>query len=201
MGHSEARTGQCQLAARMRGAGIGTGVVAGELASRYGLRPRAAWRDVSAEMLAGQSGKGVALAAHHGGFMADDDTGHAIAGRIEREHPRWIVMFGNFSGQFVAFPRFDTPVPLRIENRSPRELTGQMEQAENQFLGGRRRGMKAVTMDYLRIHYGRTYEFSAQDGKCFARALFGSGDVLEADSPAELLTLVRRHYPGRNADS
>jgi hypothetical protein len=36
--------------------------------------------------------------------MTDDNTGHVIAGRIEREHPRWMVVFGGYSGQFVASP-------------------------------------------------------------------------------------------------
>jgi hypothetical protein len=60
--------------------------------------------------------------------------------------------------------------------------------------------METVTVEYLRFHYGNVYAFTSEDGTYTAVAQFGGRDVLEADSPAELLTLVRRHYPGRSAE-
>jgi hypothetical protein len=56
--------------------------------------------------------------------------------------------------------------------------------------------MSAVTMGYLRFHWEGPYRFAEADGKFTATAAFGSHDVLEAGSPAELLAMVRRHYPG-----
>jgi hypothetical protein len=32
-----------------------------------------------------------------------------IAGRMEEDNPSWIVVFGVFTREFVAFPRFDAP--------------------------------------------------------------------------------------------
>ena len=65
--------------------------------------------------------------------MTDDNIGHAIAGRIERERPRWMVVFGGYSGQFVAFPLFDTPSPLRIETRHASQLVNHIERTEDYF--------------------------------------------------------------------
>jgi hypothetical protein len=65
--------------------------------------------------------------------MTDYDEGSAVAGRIEREHRRWVVVFGVFSRQFVAFPLFDTPGPLRIECHDPGQLTRQMHEAERNY--------------------------------------------------------------------
>jgi hypothetical protein len=41
--------------------------------------------------------------------MIDDEEPRAAAERIERENPRWIVVFGVFTKQFVGFPRFPAP--------------------------------------------------------------------------------------------
>jgi len=36
----------------------------------------------------------------------DDDAARDAARQIERDNPRWIVVFGSFTKQFVCFPRF-----------------------------------------------------------------------------------------------
>ena len=56
--------------------------------------------------------------------------------------------------------------------------------------------MSKVTVAYLRFHWDGVYTFAVAGGKYTARAAFGEHDLLEADSPGELLSLVRRHYPG-----
>ena len=38
--------------------------------------------------------------------QAADDTARDAARQIERDNPRWIVVFGIFTKQFVCFPRF-----------------------------------------------------------------------------------------------
>lgn len=57
-----------------------------------------------------------------------------------------------------------------------------------------------VRLAYLRFHWGQSYTFAARNGKYKARAKFGTHDVLEADSPDELLGMIHRHYPGTSAD-
>jgi hypothetical protein len=56
--------------------------------------------------------------------------------------------------------------------------------------------MSTVTMDYLRFHWEGPYTLTKTNGKYTATATFGSHDVLVADTPVELLTMLRRHYPG-----
>jgi hypothetical protein len=55
--------------------------------------------------------------------------------------------------------------------------------------------MSVTTMDYLRHHWDDAYVFAVIDGRYTARAKFGEMDLLEADSPEKLLSMVRRHYP------
>jgi hypothetical protein len=38
--------------------------------------------------------------------QADDDTARDAARQIEHDNPRWIVVFGIFTRQFICFPRF-----------------------------------------------------------------------------------------------
>jgi len=56
--------------------------------------------------------------------------------------------------------------------------------------------MSRKAMAYLECHWGDVYTFAFEGGKHTARAKFGQHDLLEADSPEALLSLVRRHYPG-----
>jgi hypothetical protein len=60
--------------------------------------------------------------------------------------------------------------------------------------------MNAVTIEYLKYHWGEVYTFSGSGGIYTARAAFGKHELLKADSPDELLLKVRRHYPGTSAD-
>jgi len=39
----------------------------------------------------------------------DDQACHDIAKQMEQDNPRWIVLFGVFSKEFVGFPRFSAP--------------------------------------------------------------------------------------------
>ena len=49
-----------------------------------------------------------------------------IAVRLEAENPLWIVVFGSYSRQFVAFPRFDVPFPVFLASHSPAALAERM---------------------------------------------------------------------------
>lgn len=60
--------------------------------------------------------------------------------------------------------------------------------------------MATVTLRFLEFHWGESYTFSAQDNKYSATAKFGKHDRLIADTPGQLLHLVRQHYPGTRAE-
>jgi hypothetical protein len=59
------------------------------------------------------------------------------AARLDRENPQWIVVWGTFSHQFVAFPLFSVPPGTVLCNRSEPELVRRMRQTETIY--GRRR--------------------------------------------------------------
>jgi hypothetical protein len=61
---------------------------------------------------------------------ADDDEARQLARRIEREHPRWIVMFGAFTKQFICFPRFPAAPGTIVVASYPGALPAQMKYAE-----------------------------------------------------------------------
>jgi len=61
---------------------------------------------------------------------ADDDEARELARRIEREHPRWIVMFGAFTKQFICFPRFPAAPGTVVVACYPGALPARMKYAE-----------------------------------------------------------------------
>jgi hypothetical protein len=62
---------------------------------------------------------------------ADDDEARELARRIEREHPRWIVMFGAFTKQFICFPRFPAMPGTVVVASYPGALPARMRHAES----------------------------------------------------------------------
>jgi hypothetical protein len=59
-----------------------------------------------------------------------DDQEHQTATRIERENPRWLVMWGVYSRLFWAFPRFNAPPGMIIAAPDPGELLSRMHRIE-----------------------------------------------------------------------
>jgi hypothetical protein len=57
-------------------------------------------------------------------------------------------------------------------------------------------GTAEQALVYLNVHWGRRYAFALPqaEGVWTATARYGDGDRLEAESPAVLLEVVRRHY-------
>lgn len=53
-----------------------------------------------------------------------------IARKLESENPLWIVVFGIYSGQFVAFPRFNVPAGTMAVARYPGALKERMRRIE-----------------------------------------------------------------------
>jgi len=52
------------------------------------------------------------------------------ARRLEADNPRWIVLFGDYSRQFVAFPRFDVPTGTVLSALYPDALPPRMRRIE-----------------------------------------------------------------------
>ena len=59
-----------------------------------------------------------------------------VAERLESDNPRWIVLFGDYSREFVAFPRFAAPRGTVVAARYPGALPARMRAVE---AGARRR--------------------------------------------------------------
>jgi hypothetical protein len=53
-----------------------------------------------------------------------------MAGQLEEENPSWIVVFGVYTREFVAFPRFDVPRGTVIAARYPHALPPRMRRIE-----------------------------------------------------------------------
>ena len=53
-----------------------------------------------------------------------------VAERLEEDHPRWIVLFDDYSREFVAFPRFAAPWGTVVAARYPGALPVRMRAAE-----------------------------------------------------------------------
>jgi hypothetical protein len=59
-----------------------------------------------------------------------DDQERQTATRIERENPRWLVMWGAYSRLYWAFPRFNGPPGMIIAAPDPGELLARMRRIE-----------------------------------------------------------------------
>ena len=64
---------------------------------------------------------------------SEDEGAREIASRVQQGHPGWLVLFGSYSGQFVAFPLFETSALRWIETESPGQLTRRMREIEEAF--------------------------------------------------------------------
>jgi len=53
-----------------------------------------------------------------------------IAAELEAENPLWIVLYGAYSRQFVAFPRFPAPPRTFLTALYPSSLPGRMRGVE-----------------------------------------------------------------------
>jgi hypothetical protein len=91
------------------------------------------------------------MATAAGGKLLAAEAAHArdaeaaemrrIAEQIAEEHPLWIVMFGDFTKQFVAFPRFPVPRGTVIAVSYPGAVPGRMRAIEERALPGLAEGM------------------------------------------------------------
>jgi hypothetical protein len=63
-----------------------------------------------------------------------DDEGRAIAEDIRKQRPGWLVIFGVYSRQFVAFPLFAVSRQTILAARYPEALIDRMVRAEERRL-------------------------------------------------------------------
>jgi hypothetical protein len=62
--------------------------------------------------------------------VIDEEAARTIAGRIEAEHPLWLVVFGVYTQEFVCFPRFPAPGGTVLVATYPDALPDRMRRAE-----------------------------------------------------------------------
>ena len=75
----------------------------------------------------------VALGADGLGLHTNDDDFREIARQIEQQQPGWIVIWGSYTQQFVAFPLFELPSGTIVTARYPDALTDRMRRTERRF--------------------------------------------------------------------
>ena len=61
---------------------------------------------------------------------AEDDACREIAEKLERQHPRWIVIFGTFTREFICLPRFAVPPGLKVVAVYPEAAADRMSEME-----------------------------------------------------------------------
>lgn len=59
-----------------------------------------------------------------------------IAERLGKSNPRWIVVSGEYTKQFVAFPRFPVPKGTVVAAHYPAPLPARMRAVESRALPG-----------------------------------------------------------------
>jgi hypothetical protein len=68
---------------------------------------------------------------------AKEEAQREIAGRLESEHPQWIVVYGGYSAEFVCFPKFSAPKGTIVVARYPGAIPQRMRRVEEAFNGSR----------------------------------------------------------------
>jgi hypothetical protein len=61
---------------------------------------------------------------------AEDATSRDIAKELEQQHPRWIVIFGAFTREFLCLPRFAAPLGLKVVTVYPEAAADRMSKIE-----------------------------------------------------------------------
>jgi hypothetical protein len=65
--------------------------------------------------------------------FANDESHRETAKRIEHDHPHWIVMWGVYSREYVAFPLFRVPSGTVLSSGNFNLLAAKMRQIELTF--------------------------------------------------------------------
>ena len=64
---------------------------------------------------------------------AEDDACREIAEELEQQHPRWIVIFGTFTREFICLPRFAAPPGLTVVAVYPKASADRMSRVERLY--------------------------------------------------------------------
>jgi len=64
---------------------------------------------------------------------AANDEPREIARHLEEESPNWLVLWGTYTHQFVAFPRFDAPRGTIVTAIYPDALVGRTQEVERRL--------------------------------------------------------------------
>lgn len=73
----------------------------------------------------------------------NDHESRDIAQQIEQDNPRWIVVFGVYTRQFVGFPRFPAPPGTVIAAQYPAAMSDRMRALEPPAMPGAAAGVPA----------------------------------------------------------
>jgi hypothetical protein len=65
-------------------------------------------------------------------FAANDEP-REIARHLEAKSPNWLVLWGAYTHQFVAFPRFDAPRGTIVTAIYPDALVGRTREVERRL--------------------------------------------------------------------
>jgi hypothetical protein len=58
---------------------------------------------------------------------------HEMARKLEQDHPRWIVIFGAFTQEFICFPRFAVPTGFKVVAGYPEAAADRMLRMERLY--------------------------------------------------------------------
>ena len=64
---------------------------------------------------------------------AANDEPREIARHLEEKSPNWLVLWGMYTHQFVALPRFDAPRGTIVTAIYPDALVGRTQEVERRF--------------------------------------------------------------------
>jgi len=92
-----------------------------------------AWPHTAAGRCAGRMEVILAPDEREAMSLAEDNEGREIAEELEQQHPRWIVIFGAFTREFVCIPRFATPPGLKVVAIYPKAAAGRMSEIEKLY--------------------------------------------------------------------
>jgi len=62
----------------------------------------------------------------------EHDVQRRIAAQVERDHPRWMIVWGSYSREFWAYPKFNVPPGTILHSGDPNVVAVQMRQVELQ---------------------------------------------------------------------
>ena len=71
-------------------------------------------------------------------FPDEHDANRETARQIEQQRPGWMVVYGIYSKEFVAFPLFHAPPGTILTAGYPPALTARMQELERRTRGKRR---------------------------------------------------------------